>query len=178
MFWRLLLSLPALIGQCFRAIFIGAMIGPVAFFLGQLLPRQNFDYDLPPYSAYKWERGGNIYRLIGIHRWKDAVPDMSRYIRSMVKKKIVIFRDPDYLDALIRETCVAELVHYMLMLLSPIFLIFMSGYPGVIAAAAYCLCNMPFVLIQRYNRPRLVELMERQLATKQRTAQESSPAKV
>ena len=139
------------------------MVGPVAFFLGQLLPRQNFDYTVHPYASYKWEREGKVYRWLLIQRWKDAVPDMSRYIRSMVKKKIVIFRDPEYLDGLIRETCVAELVHYMLMLLSPIYLIFMDGYAGIIAALLYCLCNLPFVLIQRYNRPRLVELMERQI---------------
>lgn len=171
MFWRLLLSLPTFIGQIFRCIFIGAMIGPMAFFLGQLLPRQNFDYWSQPYCPYQWERDGRVYMMIKIQFWKDAVPDMSRYIRSMAKKKIVVFRDPDYLDGLIRETCVAELVHYMLMLLSPIYMIFMEGYPGVIAAALYCLCNLPFVLIQRYNRPRLVALRERQILTQVATAQ-------
>lgn len=167
MFWRLLMSLPVFIGQCFRAIFIGAMIGPMAFFLGQLLPRKSFDYMARPYTPFKWERGGNIYHAIGISHWKDAVPDMSRYIRTMVQKRIGVFRDAAYLDVLIRETCVAELVHYMLMLLSPVYLIFMDGYPGLIAAIIYCLLNLPFVLIQRYNRPRLVELRERLLAAQQ-----------
>ncbi len=165
MFWRLLLSLPAFIGQIFRCFFIGGIIGPVAFFLGQLLPRQKFDYGAVPYRPFKWERDGRIYTFVRIQFWKDAVPDMSRYIRSMAKKKILVFRDPDYLDGLIRETCVAELVHYMLMLLSPIYLIFMEGWPGFIAAGFYCLCNLPFVLIQRYNRPRLVELRARQMST-------------
>ena len=164
MFWRLLLSLPVFIGQFFRCIFIGAMIGPVAFFLGQLLPRQNFDYMSPPYTPFKWEKGGRIYQRIGIQHWKDVVPDMSRYSETLVRKKLGTFRNPEYLDGIIRETCVAELVHYMLMLLSPIYLVFMDGYPGYIWAAVYCILNLPFVLIQRYNRPRLVELRQRLLA--------------
>ncbi len=162
MFWRLLLSLPVFIGQIFRCIFIGCVIGPMAFFLGQLLPRQNFDYKAFPYKSFKWEDGGLIYTRLRIQFWKDGLPDMSRYIRTMFQKRISVFRDADYIDNLIRETCVAELVHYMLILLSPIYLILMDGYPGVIAALLYCLLNVPFVIIQRYNRPRLILLLERQ----------------
>lgn len=163
MFWRLLLSLPVFIGQFFRCVFIGCVIGPMAFFLGQLLPRANFDYDNPPYKPYRWERGGMIYTRIGIQYWKDALPDMSRHIRSMVQKRLVVFRDAEYIDDLIRETCVAELVHWILILLSPIFLLAMPGLPGLLGMAAYMLVNLPFVFIQRYNRPRLVKLYHRQM---------------
>lgn len=162
MFWRFLLRLPAFVGEIFKCVFIGCVIGPMAFFLGQLLPRRNFDYDTFPYRSFKWERQGLVYTKIGIQYWKDAVPDMSQYIRSVMRKKISVFRSADYLDSLIRETCVAELVHYMLMLLSPVFLLFMEGAAGWIGALSYCIVNLPFVLIQRYNRPRLVQLMRRQ----------------
>lgn len=164
MFWRFLQSFPAFIGQIFRCVFIGCVIGPMAFFLGQLLPRPNFDYMAYPYKSFKWECDGLVYTKLGIQFWKDTVPDMSRYIRSMVKKKISVFRSAEYLDGLIRETCVAELVHYMLILLSPIFLLFMDGIAGWLGAASYCILNLPFILIQRYNRPRLVQLLQRQLA--------------
>jgi glycosyl-4,4'-diaponeurosporenoate acyltransferase len=87
---------------------------------------------------------------------------MSQYVKSMFRKKISVFRDFDYIKELIQETCVAEFVHWMLVLISPVFLVLMEGLAGRIGAVVYALANLPFVMIQRYNRPRLVLLMNRQ----------------
>lgn len=162
MFWRFLMGLPVFIGEFFRCIFVGCVIGPMAFFLGQLLPRKNFNYEEYPYKSFPFEKNGRIYQKIGIHYWKDTVPDMSRYLTSMVQKRINVFRSAQYIDDLIRETCVAELVHCMLILLSPIFVLAIEGTAGFLGMCAYIIANIPFILIQRYNRPRLIELHERQ----------------
>lgn len=162
MFSRFLLTLPVFIGQIFRFAFIVAVIGSMAFFLGQLMPRRNFDYRAFPYASMSWEDEGRIYTRLRIQFWKDKVPDMSQYIKSVFRKRITVFRSPDYLEDLIRETCVAEWVHMMLVYISPIFLVLMDGVPGGIAMACYIVGNIPFILIQRYNRPRLIMLMERQ----------------
>jgi glycosyl-4,4'-diaponeurosporenoate acyltransferase len=87
---------------------------------------------------------------------------MSQYVKSMFRKKISVFRDYDYITDLILETCVAEFVHWMLVFVSPVFLVLMEGLAGRIGAVLYALGNLPFVMIQRYNRPRLVKLLNRQ----------------
>ncbi len=162
MFSRFMMTLPVFIGQFFKFALIVAIIGAVAHYVGQLLPRRNFDYTAPPYASYHWERDGMFYTRLRIQFWKDKVPDMSQYVKSMFRKKISVFRDFEYIKELILETCVAEFVHWMLVLISPVFLVLMEGLAGWIGTVLYALGNLPFVMIQRYNRPRLVRLMNRQ----------------
>jgi glycosyl-4,4'-diaponeurosporenoate acyltransferase len=162
MFSRFMMTLPVFIGQFFKFALIVAFIGAAAHYVGQVLPRKNFDFSTAPYASYEWEQNGHFYTRFNIQFWKDKVPDMSQYVKSMFRKKISVFRDFDYIKELILETCVAEFVHWMLVLISPIFLVLMEGAAGWISAVVYALGNLPFVMIQRYNRPRLVCLMNRQ----------------
>ena len=121
--------------------------------LGQALPRRWFDGERFPYRCYKWEKQGRIYTRIGVERWKTLVPDM-------VKKQV----DPTAVTAaqaavLVQETCVAEAVHTASSLLGLLCLRLWPGRGGVIVWAVWFLLgNLPFILIQRYNRPRLLRL--------------------
>lgn len=160
--------IPIAIEQFLLFAFIVLIVGAISFVVGELLPRKNFDYTAFPYRPFRWEKNGEIYRKIRIEKWKDHVPDMSRHVKTMFAKEIVSPRDPEYTRRLILETCVAELVHYVLMLLSPIFPQYMLPFYGDLGMVAYVLGNLPFVLIQRYNRPRLIRLMEKQLAAQER----------
>ena len=119
MFSRFMMTLPVFIGQFFKFALIVAFIGAASHYVGQLLPRKNFDFAASPYASYKWEQDGVFYTRFRIQFWKDKVPDMSQYVKSMFRKKISVFRDFDYIKELILETCVAEFVHWMLVFISP-----------------------------------------------------------
>lgn len=160
--------IPTALEQFFRFLLVFVIIGPIFFVIGELLPRKNFDYTAFPYRSFKWERNGDIYHKILIQKWKDRVPDMSKYVKTMFAKEIVSPRDPEYTRRLILETCVAELIHYVLILISPIFTQYLNGVYGYVGMIVYALGNVPFILIQRYNRPRLIKLMEKQLASQKR----------
>ena len=163
MFVRLLLQISAFFGLVLRFGIICLVMGILSFFIGEMLPRKNFDYRAFPYAAHAWEKGGDIYLRLRINRWKDKVPDMSRYIPHTFRKKLTVMRSPDHIEGLIRETCAAELVHIVLVLLSPVFLVLLpKGWNWICMLLYNLLGNLPFILIQRYNRPRLIELMERQ----------------
>lgn len=168
---RFLHQLPEAIGQFFLFVLIACIVGSICFVIGELLPRKNFDYTSFPYKPFRWERNGDVYLRLGIQKWKDYVPDMSKYVKTMFAKKIVSPRDPEYTRRLILETCVAETVHFVMILISPIFQMYMNETAGYIATIAYILGNLPFILIQRYNRPRLVRLMEKQIAAAERLKQ-------
>lgn len=175
MFSRFFRSLPMLFWQFFLFALICAFIGPLSFLLGQLLPRRSFNYKAFPYAPFKWEDNGRVYTKLKIQFWKDKVPDMSQYIKGTFRKRLGEFRSGDYLEELVLEMCVAEFVHFLLILASPVFLLFMEGVWGAIAMTAYALGNLPFIIIQRYNRPRLVMLMERQRRRKDKPAEDAIP---
>ena len=125
-----------------------ALIGILAHILGEALPRKWFHWDRFPYRTFSWEREGRVYEAMGIRRWKDRLPDKS-------------------IDGLVRflqETCVAELVHWCLLLLSfPLYSYVPTGF-GAAVTVLYALSNLPFIFIQRYNRPRLQRLLNRKLS--------------
>jgi glycosyl-4,4'-diaponeurosporenoate acyltransferase len=153
---------PHLHGRLLTALIIGAVCGVISFVTGQMLPRGRFDYDAFPYRAFKWEKGGAIYEKIRVRAWKDRLPDMSRIIPKMVKKKASLARDERAMERLVQETCVAEFVHWLLIIIaSPIIGVKVGGLLGAIVAVLYALGNMLFVIIQRYNRPRLREILRR-----------------
>ena len=61
---------------------------------------------------------------------------------------------------MIQETCVAELTHALLCLAGIAVFWIWPGPGGLILFLIdVFLGNLPFILIQRYNRPRLIRLM-------------------
>lgn len=138
---------------------IAAGLGILAFFVGEALPRRWFNPDAFPYRSAAWERGGACYEKLGIRKWKDAFPDMSRFVAKTVRKKAGFSRDPEHVERLILETCSAEAVHWALMAAGLLFPI-LIGPSGWICFFLYNLLgNVPPILIQRYNRPRLKKLL-------------------
>ena len=135
-------------------------VGIIAFFFGEKLPRSMFDPDRFPYRSFVWEKGGRIYEKIGVRKWKTHVPDMSKSIRRTFSKQGNMMRDPQHLRRLVLETCSAEFVHWVLIALSPVFPILMEE-AGWLAMVIYILGNLVFVIIQRYNRPRVQQIIQR-----------------
>jgi len=143
-------------------VLIIAASGVLSFIIGECLPRRLFHADKFPYRAFKWERGGKIYINTGVRRWKDIVPDMSKIVPGVVKKKAFAAATAEGMRRLVAETCVAEFIHVMLIIIvTPLLVIFGKGAFGIICAVLNALGNLMFVIIQRYNRPRLVAQAER-----------------
>lgn len=144
------------------AILYLAVLGVLAHVLGQALPRRWFDPERFPWRLYGWERGGAVYDAVKIRAWKDRVPDMSKILGDMVKKQAPRHGSAAETEAVLLETCVAECVHWALMPLSlPILWIWHSPWCILLYFGYNILGNLPFILIQRYNRPRLLALHRR-----------------
>ncbi len=145
--------------------------------VGQALPRRWFDGGRVPYACYKWEKQGKLYTRIGVDRWKTLVPDMSRILPDMVKKRV----EPTAVTAaqtavLVQETCVAEAVHTASSLLGLICLWLWPGWGGAaVWLVWFLLGNLPFILIQRYNRPRLMRLRDLLQRREQRKGNHEHP---
>lgn len=164
-----LLSAPDIFVNLFRMAIDFLFIGALSFLCGEALPRKNFDYREFPFCCFAWEENGKWYLKFKIDRWKDKMPDMSQYIQKTVRKKMPFNRMGSELTyRLVIETCVAELVHWLLIIVSPIFLVLMDGLWGWAGIGLSILGNLPFIMIQRFNRPRMVRVYERQIKHEQR----------
>ncbi len=145
-----------------------AVIGALSNFFALLIKRDKIDENKRPFKPYKWEKNGKIYDRLAIRKWKNKVPDMSRFLRFLLPKKVVSGTTSKDIRALIKETCVAEIVHTVLIVLSLAVLYICPGTQGVIL---YLLClvgNLPFIFIQRYNRPQYVTAEQRLLRREER----------
>ena len=99
-----------------------------------------------------------MYEKLGLRYWKTHVPDMSKYIPRAFAKQGNFSRDPAHLRRLVQETCSAEAVHWTLVALSFVFPILMDELGGL-AMVLYIIGNLASIVIQRYNRPRIMKIV-------------------
>ena len=161
------------ITETLRFVIPVAVIGILAHVIGEALPRRWFDASRFPYRAYAFERNGRFYEALGIRKWKNVLPDKSRIAPGTYRKAIRGSAQQHiaaHMERLLQETCVAECVHWALLVISPILLFTMESPAAYVMTPLYGLSNLPYIMIQRYNRPRLAVLSARM----QRKAQEAA----
>ena len=140
-----------------------AATGILAFFIGRMLAGHRFRYDAFPFSSFGFEQDGQLYKRLRVSAWQSRVPDMSRvFPKLMPPKKLSARPDEQTLLVMIRETCAAEATHALLMLAGLGVIFIWPCAWGILLYLVYAIFgNLIFILIQRYNRPRLVRLYER-----------------
>lgn len=138
-----------------------ATTGFSSYIFGQFINRDKIKYLSFPFKPHKWELNGRIYEKFKISKWKDKLPDMSKISKKMFPKSIKTRLTAENTKRLILETCVAEYVHSFLILISPFILFFTEGFSGVLFMILNILGNVPFIMIQRYNRPRLIKVYDK-----------------
>ena len=138
-----------------------ALLGIFCFPFGRLLARHDFRADRFPFASLPFEQNGKLYERIGIRRWQNLVPDVSRVFPQIVPRKAMENNlNVSGLYRMVQETCVAELTHVLLCLTGFVLVWIWPGAGGVILYLIYVLFgNFPFILIQRYNRPRLLRIL-------------------
>lgn len=109
-----------------------------------------------------FERRGRFYRrVLLIHRWKDRLPEAGALFDGGVSKRELPARDVQGLEVFVRETRRAELAHWWAMACSPLFLLWNPPLPAALLVTYGVLVNLPFIVIQRYNRFRTQPVLER-----------------
>jgi len=140
-----------------------AAIGAIGFIAGRILPKRWFRYDNPPFRDLPFENGGHFYRKLGIHRWHKRLPDMSRILPGLMPpKRVVAHISAAQAEIMVQETCIAETIHASLSLLGLYLPRLWPGPGGILVCVLYVLLgNVPFILIQRFNRPKLRMLLDK-----------------
>ena len=141
-----------------------------ALLVDPFLPRGGGSDEEERFVEYPWEE--KLYQFLRVQRWKDHMPDMSRVTPWLKTKKPGLPLTLDDVEKLIAETRVAESVHWVLYGLAMGCIVIWPGMGGLLTALlAGFAVHMPFIIIQRYNRPRLIVLRDRM---KKRTYQTSA----
>ena len=144
-----------------------ALTGTVGFFAGRILPKGWLKPGKGWFRSFAFEKNGAVYEKLGIRKWQNKVPDMSRILPFLMPAKNLSGDYQERLPMMIQETCVAEIVHIAVSILGLRCLWMWPGAGGVTVTVIYILLlNLPFILIQRYNRPRLIRLQQKLLSRK------------
>lgn len=127
-----------------------------SFLIGRLLPYRWFDAERFPYRSAPGEKA--FYEKLGLPKWQKKLPDMSKIFTHLMPAKAMTNPTPEGIQIMIQETCIAELIHALLAVLGFGALAFWHSWAGIVLTLIYAAGNVPFILIQRYNRPRLMRL--------------------
>ena len=136
-------------------------IGVFSLPIGAMLPRSRFQRDCYPFRAMKWERDGQIYEKLRVREWKDKMPDASKAVSYLAKKKLSGSIQSDQVERLVQETCVAELTHIFLIGLGFGCVLIAKSIYGFVLSLLWGIGNLVFIVIQRYNRPVLIKLADK-----------------
>ena len=118
------------------------------------LPMSTFDAAKSRYQPKSWEHNGRIYRdKLKIQLWKDKVPQ--HIGKDGFSKEHLTDMTLPYLEEFIMETCRGEWMHLNNCLCSVVVILINPLVPGLILCFLILLGNLPFAIIQRYNRFRL-----------------------
>lgn len=145
-----------------KCIIYLALAGILGFSLGRLLPKKWFRADRFPYRSFRLEKDGKVYLKLKVRKWQNKIPDMSKILPGLMPPKAISpGYGPEELALMVQETCVAEMIHALLSVAGLFCVRLWEGWGGVILAVLYFAGNLPFIIVQRFNRPRLQKLRAR-----------------
>lgn len=106
----------------------------------------------------KWEQKGEFYqKYFKVRLWKNHLPELGDFIRGIFpKKKIMEFSD-EYLRKYLFESRKSELTHWCIILSSLLFILWNEPHEALLMFIIAAVINLPYIIIQRYNRPRIAE---------------------
>jgi glycosyl-4,4'-diaponeurosporenoate acyltransferase len=112
--------------------------------------------------ARRFEAGGRWYRRrLRMDRWKDKLPEAGDLFRGGVSKRHLPAYDVEGLQLFVRETRRAELGHWWALCCGPVFVLWNPPVAAALLVGYGVVVNLPFIVIQRYNRFRTQALLER-----------------
>lgn len=143
-------SLAITSGTFFYHFFMRQMVGLVI----NAIFHNKMNYKARFFKERKGEKG--LYNILKVKKWKGKIPSYSP--NSFDPRK----HDWEYI---VMASCQAELVHVIIAILSllPIFMgcVFGTWPVFIITSVLASLFDCVFIILQRYNRPRMLKLLKK-----------------
>ncbi len=116
-----------------------------------------------PFMPLRFERNGRVYdRIFRVSRWKHLLPDggMVWKRRGYQKKRLTDFSEAN-LNRFLVESARGEMTHWLAILPFWVFWFFTPPMVPWIMLGYALLVNLPCIIAQRYNRPRVLLLIQK-----------------
>lgn len=126
------------------------------------VPLSFFEKENRLFYSYSWEKKGAFWQTyFHVRSWKGNLPDGASLFRLGFKKKYLTEVSDSYLNRFILESKRAELNHWLLLLPAPFFFLWNPSLVGWLNILYALVANSPFIIIQRYNRPRFEKIQQK-----------------
>lgn len=145
------------IAGLYAAIWLGIHFG--AGYLAHRLPATLLARLPLVNRCFGWEASGRVYEHAGIRRWKDHLPEAGAFFAGGFSKRHLQGQDRTYLQRFVLETSRAECSHWLTWAMALSFFAWNPWEVGVVMLIYGAIVNAPCILVQRYNRARLLRAM-------------------
>ena len=124
------------------------------------LPLKVFQVNQWLYRKRPWEKEGKIYEnIFRVKQWKGLLPEGAALFKKGFRKKSLRGKNQVYLEEFLKETCRAELTHWITICFAPVFFLWNPFGAGVFMIFYAVAANLPCIIAQRYNRLRLSRII-------------------
>ncbi len=148
-------------------IFLCFLVWPVLQVAAALicinLPDRFFSSNSFFFRAHRLEREGRIYdRIFRVSHWKHLLPDCGKVWkkRGLRKKKLENFSEEN-LNRFLIESAQGEMTHWLAIFPFWLFWLFTPPMVPWMMLIYALLVNIPCIIAQRYNRPRVQRLLQK-----------------
>lgn len=157
-------------------LLLGTIWHFATFFLCISINVKHFDSKKRWYRPKKWEKDGKWYAdHLKINKWKDFLPQ--HVSKDGFSKEHLDDVSIEYLDEFIMETCRGEWNHGMNCLFAVVIFLINSFTVAICLAPLVIIGNLPFALVQRYNRFRLERVRSTIIKKQKRAKKRAERAK-
>lgn len=134
----------------------------LAAFICLKIPDRFFSPYAYYFRAHPWEDNGAIYNnVFKVHKWKKRLPESGSLMKGSYNKKTLKSFSNESLNKYLVESCRAEMTHCLGIFPFWIFGLFTPPKALIIMFIYALSVNIPCIMIQRYNRPRIINVLDR-----------------
>jgi glycosyl-4,4'-diaponeurosporenoate acyltransferase len=96
-----------------------------------------------------------------IRSWKDRLPEAGSFFAGGFSKRSLRTGRRANLERFVAETRRAERTHWSLLAVAPLFFVWNPWWLGFVMVGYALVANVPCLVVQRYNRARLLRVLAR-----------------
>ncbi len=127
-----------------------------------ILPDGIFNPEGFLFKCREWENQGKIYEeLFKIRSWKTKLPVSHDLSYEVINLRELRLNGTKHIKRYLSKSCKAEAIHILASFIMIVFIFRYDLLVTLIIVMITSLINIPFVIIQRYNRPRLIKYLDR-----------------
>jgi glycosyl-4,4'-diaponeurosporenoate acyltransferase len=128
-------------------------------YLSNKVSKKIYNHKSWVYRTREWEKNGDFYdEKLKVKKWKKRVPELGDFVKGVFPKKYIKEYTTEYLSEYLLESCKAELTHWAIIFSALVFALWNDLWDAAAMLVISAVLNIPFIVIQRYNRPRIMKI--------------------